>query len=228
MKFKTEFTLFSHRTTHSQPTAWDISHGHGHGHQKSENCPQLLKVHDKEMKSVNHATYLGDVLSNNGTIDETISQRYNKAVGIITQISSILSSVSLGNFHFDIALVLRDALFINSILVNSEVWHNVKLKHIQSLEKSDLHLMKTMLNSHSKTATEAYYIELAKYPLRFTISKRRLMYLWHILHRDSNELIVKIYQTQRYNENRGDWVQNINEEKLRYEIHETDEEISKM
>ena len=141
---------------------------------------------------------------------------------------SILSSVCLGSFHFDIALVLRDALFINSIMVNSEVWHNVQLKHVKSLENSDLNLMKKILNSHSKTATEAYYIELAKYPLRFTLSKRRLMYLWHILHRDKRELIVKMYKAQSCDENRGDWVQIIQEERLKYGILETDEEISKM
>ena len=86
------------------------------------------------MKNVNQATYLGDVLSDKGTIDETIILRNQKAIGIISQISSILSSGSLGSFHFDIALVLRDALFINSIMVNSEVWRNVQLKHVKSLE----------------------------------------------------------------------------------------------
>ena len=58
---------------------------------KTENCSQLLKVHDKEMKNVNQATYLGDVLSDKGTIDETIILRTQKAIGIISQISSILS-----------------------------------------------------------------------------------------------------------------------------------------
>ena len=50
--------------------------------------PQQLKVHDKEMKNVSQATYLGDVISETGTIDETIIQRGQKATGIISQISS--------------------------------------------------------------------------------------------------------------------------------------------
>ena len=36
------------------------------------NCPPILRVHDQEMKSKTHATYLGDVISETGTIDETI------------------------------------------------------------------------------------------------------------------------------------------------------------
>ena len=50
----------------------------------------------------------------------------------------MLSSISLGSFHYDIALVLRDAKFTNSIPTNSEVWYNMQQKHTDSLEKSDL------------------------------------------------------------------------------------------
>ena len=134
---------------------------------KFKQCSQVIKVHDSDMKHVTQATYLGDVISEKGTIDETISQRSQKAIGIISQISSILSSVCLGNFHFDIAMVLREALFTNSILVNSEIWHNVQQKHVSSLENTDLNLMRKILNSNSKTASEAYFLELANYPLRF-------------------------------------------------------------
>ena len=85
------------------------------------------------MKSASQATYLGDVISENGKNDETVLQRTHKATGIINQISSILSSICLGSFNYDIALVLSEAKFINSIMVNFESWYNVQLKHIQSL-----------------------------------------------------------------------------------------------
>ena len=62
--------------------------------------------------------------------------------------------------------MFREAKFINSILVNSEVWHNVEAKHIESLEKSDLDLLRKVLDAHSKTAREAFFLELGIYPLR--------------------------------------------------------------
>ena len=120
-------------------------------------CTQVLKVHDSTMKTVTQATYLGDVLSEKGTIDETIEQRCQKAYGIISQITSMLSSISLGCFHFDIALVLREAKFVNSIMTNSEVWHNVFQYHIETLEKLDLDLLRQVMKGHSKTAKEAYF-----------------------------------------------------------------------
>ena len=48
------------------------------------------------------------------------------------------------------------------------------------------------------------------------------MYLWHILHRDTDELIVKIYQAQSCHDNHGDWVKIRHAEKINYGILESD------
>ena len=194
----------------------------------STDCPQSLKVHQSNMKNVVQATYLGDVLSENGSIDETISQRGQKATGITSQINSMLNSITLGSYHYDIALVLRDALFVNSIMSNSEVWHNVQLKHTQAFEKSDQILLKSIVNAHAKTATEAFYLELAVLPLNYRLSVRRFMYLWHILHRDGDELIRKIYEAQKCLSVRGDWTELVEADKAKYGISESDSEIAEM
>merc|ERR1719318_1737740 len=110
-------------------------------------------------------------------------------------------------------MVLREALFINSIMSNSEIWHNVKLSHVQRLEKLDMQLLRKIVNAHSKTASEALFFELGKLPLRFTLSKRRLMYLWQILHRDTDELTWKVYQAQKIKSSRGDWYQILKTER---------------
>ena len=196
---------------------------------RTDACSQVLKVHDKPMKTVKQATYLGDVICQNGSLDATIEQRCQKSVGIITQISSLLSSISLGNFHFNIAMVLRESQFINSVMSNSEIWHNVLGRHTQSLEQMDLDLLRKILNAHSKTAAESFYLELGKYPLRFVWSKRRLMFLWEILQRDTKEeLISKIYHTQKLIANKGDWYLIIQEDRLKYGIEESDLQISQM
>jgi hypothetical protein len=85
--------------------------------------------------------------------------------------------ICLGSYNFDIALVKREAKFVNAILTNSEVWHSVQMKHIESLEKSDLELLRKILNAHSKTAQEAFFLELAIFPLRYQyhVSMRRFM-----------------------------------------------------
>ena len=75
---------------------------------------------------------------------------------------------------------------------------------------------------------EAFYLELAVYPLRFNLAIRRFMYLWHILSRDKEELISKIYEAQKYEVNKGDWVRIMQEEREKYDILESDDDISKI
>ena len=72
------------------------------------------------------------------------------------------------------------------------------------------------------------FLELAIYPLRYTLTVRRFMYLWHILSRDTNELIRKIYDAQKCNLNKGDWVQIMLDEREKYGLLESDETIAKM
>ena len=195
--------------------------------QKKE-CLVKLKVHDDEIKDVKTASYLGDIINENGTIDDTIKSRADKSIGKTSQIISILSSVSLGMFYMDIALNLREAIFLNGILTNAEAWYNVKEEHLKILEAADNELMRKLLNAHSKTACELLFLETGKIPIRHIISKKRFMYLWHILKQNDDQLIKKVYDAQKIKCTKGDWYETIQHEKDKYGIAETDEEISKL
>ena len=109
-------------------------------------------------------------------------------------------------------------MLVNGILTNAEVWYNTKEEHLT--------ILRIWFNAHSKTATELFFLETGKIPLRFTISKRRLLYLWTILSRGEEELTSKVYQAQRVKKTRGDWYVMIQEEKKKYDITLSDEEIS--
>ena len=174
------------------------------------------------------AKYLGEILNEEGNIDDTIEDRKNKSIGRINQITSILSSISLGFFYMDIGLVFRESMLINGILTNSEVWYNVGEDHFKVLESADKDLMKRIFDAHSKTPSELFYLETRKIPIRFLISKRRLNYLWQILTRSDDELIKKIYNTQKVKTTKGDWFGMIQKEKIKYGIEVTDDEIAKM
>ena len=118
------------------------------------------------MKSASEAKYLGDILNEEGKIDSTIEDRNQKGIGIVNQIWSVLNSISLGFYYLDIAMTLREARLINGTLTNSEVWPNLTLKQQESIEAADLNLMRKIVNAHTKTASELFYLETGKLPLR--------------------------------------------------------------
>ena len=180
------------------------------------------------MKVQVQATYLGDILNCSGDINDTITAREMKAIGINSQIFSMLNSLSLGMFYFDIALVMRDAMLINAILTNSESWPFISKKNMNTLESADSQLMQKIFQSHSKTVRESYYIETGKLQIKFLIGKRRLMYLWHILSCNKDELIYKVYMAQSLKPTHNDWFKMIQHEKIFYDIELTDQQISGM
>ena len=112
-------------------------------------CDTNLKVHQDAMKKVQEGSYLGDILSADGSIDKHIETRRQRGIGICSQSTGIMNSVSLGFFFFKISFNLRDSMLLNRILTNAEVWNQVKSKHIDILESIDLMLI---LNAHCMNA----------------------------------------------------------------------------
>ena len=68
------------------------------------------------MKTAKHKKYLGEILSSDSRIDINISERYNKGIGIGSQIMSMLKEVSFGTYYFEMAMMFRNSMLINGIL----------------------------------------------------------------------------------------------------------------
>ena len=120
-------------------------------------------------------------------------------------------------------LKLRQAMLINGILFNSEVWHGVTDDHVKALEKVDEHLLRSLLQCHAKTPLEFLFLETGSVPIRFIISSRRLIYLQTILRRDEEEITKRIFIEQQRNPCPGDYVKLIEKDfsqiKMIYEEH---------
>ena len=62
---------------------------------------------DEKMKVKQEQTYLGDLISSDGTHKKKVQERSNKGLGVINQIVNILESTFFGKYFFEIAMVLR-------------------------------------------------------------------------------------------------------------------------
>ena len=125
-----------------------------------------------------------------------VRERHAKGFGIENEIVSIIDEIPLGHHRIPTGLKLREAMFCNGILYNSEVWHGLKEYDIEELEKVDAYLLRGIMKAHSKTSRAALYLESGCVPLRYILKKRRILYLHHLITRDKNELIRKVYEAQ--------------------------------
>ena len=168
--------------------------------------------------------YLGDVISKSGKNAKNIEARAKKGLGIMKQILSILEELCFGKHFFTVFKILRESLFLNSILLNSEVWYNMKKTDIEELEKVDNILLKKVLEVPSSTPTAILHLELGTVPIRFILKTRRLMFLHYALQEDENSLLHKFLMAQIGTPKEGDWwlsvLQDINDLKLEVTLYE--------
>ena len=127
------------------------------------------------MKHSTREKYLGNLVDKSGSNKVNIEARQAKGYGIVTNILAIINEIPLSHWRVEAGLRLRQALFVNGCLFNSEAWHGVKITDIKLLEKVDESLLRGILNAHSKIPVEALYLETGSVPIRYIISSRRLV-----------------------------------------------------
>ena len=77
------------RLSHDKCVRIHIGKGHS-------SCPKL-EVHNSTMKQADQEKYLGDTIHKSGNIDATIEKRKSKGEGIVAEMLSKISDISLGN-----------------------------------------------------------------------------------------------------------------------------------
>ena len=182
----------------------------------------------EKMKVKKEQTYLGDVISDDGKHNKNVQARSNKGLGIITQIKQILDSIVYGKHHFEVAMVLRESLFLSSLLLNSEAWVNLSDRDIRTLEKTDEILLSKILECEANTSNTFKYLELGIYPIRFEIMKRKIIFLQYILKQDKNSMVYKVFKATSENPVKNDFVETCKKYLKQLDIKLTFEEISKM
>ena len=140
----------------------------------------------------------------------------------------MLQEVSFGPHFFQMAILFRNSILISSMLCNAEVLYGVTQAHIDKLEQADRIFFRRLFEVPNCTAIEAFYLETSTIPVRFLLMKKRLQYYWNILQRDENELVKKVYNSQKSLSVKNDWFLQIKSDLDKCEIHLSESEISKM
>ena len=157
-------------------------------------------MHDSDKEK-----YLGDIVCDDGKIDENVSARCAKGYGIAGDILAILDELPLGTFRVAAGLQMRNGMLIGGMLTSSECWIGIKERHYTQLERVDEFLIRGIVRAHPKTVKEMLHAETGTRPLRFEIQNRRINYLHHILTRNKEELISRVFFAQVRRPVKNDW-----------------------
>ena len=197
-----------------------------HVGRSSAHCPQL-KVHGTPMQEVEDDEYLGDVISHDGKNKKNIQKRVSKGMGAISQIMNILALVSFGYHYIEIALLLRESMFVNTVLSNVEVRYGLTNSEIETLDKLDLILLRKILTAPVSTPKEALYLELGILPLSIVIKQRRINYVHYLMTRERAEMLSKFFWIQWQNPVKNDWTETVRQDLADFGMSADPENIRK-
>ena len=188
---------------------------------QSRACP-VLKVHGTIMETVSDDVFLGDVISSDGKNKKNLEKRISKGIGLITQIINLINSISFGQHFIEIALLLRESMFLSGILSNVEVWYGMTKSEIKEFDNLDLSLLRKILQAPISTPKEAFYLELGLIPIEVLLKVKRINYLRYLLTRNKDEMISKFFWTQWRNPTRSDWTETVQQDlkDLKIELEE--------
>ena len=179
-----------------------------HVGKRNENCPSL-QVHGTAMKTVFSDVYLGDEISADGTNTLNIKRRVSKGEGIICQLMTLLEKTSIGKHYFRIALLLRDSIFLNSILTNSEIWYGVSKSDIEQLEALDKTLLRRIFRVPDSTPISGLYLESGSIRIGTLIKARRANFLHYLLKLPKKDMLSKFFYAQWDHSLKLDWTEQV-------------------
>ena len=199
-----------------------------HVGKETKSCSKLKVNNNSTMTVKSHETYLGEIICTSGSNNKNIQNKRNSGVSAVSQIMSMLKQLSLGHYYFEIALVLRETILISKMTSSSETWYDLTKQEIRQLEQIDEMYLLQVFCAPRNTPRLNLYVECGILPLQYVIKSRRMMYYWHIMHLDKNELLYKFYVAQKLKPNKNDWVNQIIKDKKDLQIEMCDEEVARI
>ena len=112
----------------------------------------MVKLHQVES-----AKYFGDIIHKSGKVTTNLAEWRVKAVASSSIIRAILQEIPFGKYETkQKGLEIRQAMFINSLLYDSETCHGLKPTSITELEMIDKKLLKLVCIKHMQKKTVLY------------------------------------------------------------------------
>jgi hypothetical protein len=180
-------------------------------------CP-TLQVHGTSMIHVTEDTYLGDIISSDGRNTKNITSRIHKGHGKITEIMTILETTPLGPHYFKTALLLRESLFLNSILTNADIWVGLTNEEIKQFEDLDLILMRKFLKTPFSVPAEAVYLELGCLNIGTMIKARRCNYLHYLVKQSETSMLKNFFMAQWKYPTMNDWTEQVKKDLIDFDL----------
>ena len=173
--------------------------------------------------------YLGQYISQEGTIEKQLTYVESKVMGMIAEMERIAGEGKVGYLSTQVKLMLFEKTIIPSIIYNLETWNYWRVKDWEHLERIQAKALKRILKLPVSTPYWGILNEIAMWDMRSRIVYKRLMLYHNISHSENERLGKKIIEQQKEYQVEGSWYTETAKMAAEYDvdINKVEENISK-
>ena len=197
-----------------------------------DSLPELLIDPDAGtmVTPAGEVVYLGDIFNDKGNNDGLIKDRVDRGVKAIISITALLLESDLGKYHFNVALLLYQALFLSTVLFNSQTWSNLRNKDYDQLKKLQSKFIKRIVGVSYSTCTAFTFLELGILPIECEIHIRQLNYLHRILNLPEDDPVHEMWKNMTVFSECGEvnWWTGVSNLLEKYGLHQDLDKVKEM
>ena len=172
---------------------------------------------------------LGDIFNTKGNYDDLVSERIRKGTICLVNAVSTCPNQSMGKFAITSMLTLYKAVFLRTVLNNSEAWCYMSEKNLEKLGRIQMKYLKRMLHCPRGTSNTFLLLELGLLPIEEEIAIRQLMFLHHVLNLSDDDKVKMVFNQQDKFPFEKNWRNYVMTLILKYKVKTSDlQSISKM
>lgn len=147
------------------------------------------------LKETNSYQYLGDIISADGILKDTIEARSKLCTSTVAELNSIIEETVDENILIEAVITYHNSIIIPKLCLNTETWclNSVELKALESIQNKSL---KRMLRLPQGTPSQGLRAELGINSIENVISKRKLLYLHRVLNQPDGNITKRIMLQQ--------------------------------
>ena len=185
---------------------------------KLNDIEPLMFIRDKRIEFLSDVDYLGDIFQQNGKNSELVKDRLKRGLKVILKIEAIMSETQFGKHTIEVSLLLYRALFLSSVLFNSQAWRNFTQKDFSQLQSLQLRLLKKLVGAPSSISNPFIFLELGVLPIKYEIHKRQISFLHHIVNLSADDPVRMLYENMKRLPFEKNWFNDIRKSAAEYSI----------
>ncbi len=171
----------------------------------TDGTPPTLTIDDlKRVIPADVIIYLGDPFNEKGNNDDLIQDRVRRGTKASICITSLIYEINLGIHEISVWILLYRALFLSTVLFNSQTWSRLRQKDLEKLQVMQQKFLKKVVGVSSGTPNSFIFLELGILPIEVEIHKRMLMYLHRILQLSIDDPVYQMFTNLKALDEKGE------------------------